>query len=243
VPEPGYSRAALAAFELFFLPWMRRRLHAVHIAWPAPNTIPHDHPLLLAANHVSWWDGFLLREVHRRLRPGAPIQVLMTEAELARLRFFRRFGAVGVDPERTASVLGAVRRIKRQAEARPDTMVFVFPQGRIYPSSRRPLGFRRGVELIARQLDAVVLPVGIHIEPLNHAAATAFIAIGEPMPPGSVLTAEAMEARVEGELDRIRGLLEQHGEAVAEHWPPREPPAPAALRRAPRGGAQVVERG
>ncbi|MFP4624931.1 MAG: hypothetical protein ACLFRX_12175, partial [Gemmatimonadota bacterium] len=78
-----YSPRVWAGFELVFRPWMRRRLDGIHVrglegaAW-----IPGELPVLLLANHVSWWDGFLLREVHRSLRPDAPLHVVMSEAEL-----------------------------------------------------------------------------------------------------------------------------------------------------------------
>ena len=65
----------------------------------------------------------------------------------------------------------------------------------------------------------MVLPVGIHIEPLNRASPRAFISVGEPI--GSALrpTAEDLERAVESELDQILEFLDRHGEDAASEWP------------------------
>ena len=211
-----FSPAAVGAFELLFRPWMRRRVHAVRVAG-LPVGLPPARPLLLAANHVSWWDGFILREVQRALRPGAPLYTVMSRTELARLPFFRRLGVVGIDPSSRGSVLGALRCLEVRVRERPDAVVVFFPQGRIWPSFRRPLGFQRGVELFARRLSSVVLPVGVHAEPLNTVAPTFFVSVGEPLEwaPG----VEELERRVEAELDAVLGFVSTHGEEAPRGWP------------------------
>ena len=219
-PRSRFSPAALAAFELFFRPWRRRRIHAVRIAG-LPRALP-PVPLLLAANHVSWWDGFTLREVHRLLRPAAPVWTLMTARELRRSRFLRLIGGFGIDPERPASVREALRFVRARAAERPDATVIVFPQGRIWPAHRRPLGFRRGVEGFARALSpCVVLPVAIHHEPLAAPAPTVFVSAGEPVRvgEGDRLDAAMLEAAVEAESDRILDFLACHGEDAPRRWP------------------------
>ena len=55
-----FSPLALGTFELFFRPWQRRRIAAVHVAG-LPHALPAGVPLVLAASHVSWWDAFTLR--------------------------------------------------------------------------------------------------------------------------------------------------------------------------------------
>lgn len=230
--DSRFSRAALAAFELLFTPWRRRRLRAVLLTG-LPEGLPAGRPLLLAANHVSWWDAFLLREVHRALRPAAPLYTVMRLRELERIPFFRWTGAVGIEPAFPATVLAALRFLRERVQERPDSVVLFFPQGRIWPSHRRPLGFRRGVELFARRLAPVVLPVAIHLEPLSTAAPTAFLSVGEPVE--GAPDAREMEARVEAELDALLAFLARHGEDAPRAWPEprgRLDPVPAPAGRA-----------
>jgi 1-acyl-sn-glycerol-3-phosphate acyltransferase len=236
-----HSATAWRLFERLHLPRQRRRLHAI-LAEPFPE-VAAGEPLLLAANHVSWWDGFALREIHVRLRPGAPLLTPMRADQLARFPFLRWLGALPLDPARPASLLGMARLLTRERALHPEVCVSFFPQGRIGPSTTRPLGFRRGVELLARALHPVtILPVGIHLEPLRSPAPTLFLAFGEPLrsadmgagegapapsaglartaPGGSapVVAAAEIERRVTGALDRLLSRLQAEGEEVEESW-------------------------
>jgi 1-acyl-sn-glycerol-3-phosphate acyltransferase len=218
--DSRFSPLALRAFEAVFRPWMRRRLDAIRFTG-LPERLPPRLPLLVVANHVSWWDAFLVREVHRVLRPGAPLFTVMLEPELARRPFFRWMGVTGIAPGAPASVARTLRGLQRAVHAHPGATVLFFPQGRIWPSHRRPLGFERGVEGLARRLAPVtLLPVAIHLEPLTAPAPTAFLSAGAPLLcTTGAPAAEYLERAVEAELDALRAFLAVHGEAAAGAWP------------------------
>lgn len=211
----GFDPTVVRAFEVAFRPWMRLRIADVRVA-NVPRSLPPDRPLLLAANHVSWWDGFILRHLQRMVRPAAPLYSVMTRRELRRFPFLGRIGAVGIDPTGAVSIARTVRELERRVAERPDSVIAYFPQGEIGPSFRRPLGFQRGVELFARRLDAVVVPVGLHVEPLAKQAPTIFVSAADPLP--TPPSATALEALVEEQLDAIHAFLAAHGERAAEEW-------------------------
>ena len=224
----GFSPVAYAGFSIMFRRWMKTRISGVSIS-TARSNIPRDTPLLLVANHVSWWDGFLLIELQRILRPDAPFSTVMLESELRQSPFLRRIGAIGIDPDSPSTVLGAIHEVSARVQERPDTLVFFFPQGRIWPSWRRPLGFKRGIEVFAKALGEVaIVPVGLHIEPLNRAAPHVFIRAGEPVAGGEVASS-ALEAMVAGELDQILQIVSEHGEDA-----PRQIALAAEQLHAPR---------
>src|SRR5690606_14404189 len=108
---PRPSRFALGLFRTVFLPWMRGRVivRIPHVPW----NVPRDAPLLLVANHISWWDGFALWEVQRMLRPGASLRVVMTAAELERNRVLGWIAAVPIRPGSAGSVLRTFRELRR----------------------------------------------------------------------------------------------------------------------------------
>lgn len=213
--RPGPSRLASAAFDLFFDPWRRTRLRVAPLAGPQPALAP-DRPLLLVANHTSWWDGFLLRDVHRLLRPTAALRTVMTERELGRFAFLRLLGAVPLDPASPMSFRRLLRRIEAEVAAAPGTGFAYFPQGKIVPAWRRPLGFRRGVELVWRAMGPCqVLPVALHVEALNHVAPTAFIRLGSVIvTPDETPSAERLERAVTSALEDTLRLLGVHGESA-----------------------------
>jgi len=238
---PGSPRA-WGLFEIGFRPWLRRQLAGVHLAGVedaasamAANPAAAGAPVLFVANHTSWYDGFLLRDVHRRLRPGSPLRSIMLHSELSRSRTLRWIGGTSLDPDRPATLRGALRELDALRDQ--GVVVSFFPQGRIFPATRRPLGFRSGVELVVRRLAPLtVLPVAIHLEMGNLPRPTAWILAGAPAwvpgrrtgSPGGdpadtgvpAVGADALEAQVNGLLDRVQGLLHRHGEGAGDHWPP-----------------------
>ena len=233
--DSRWSPAAVRAFELFFRPWRDARIRTRLAGLPA--RLPPDVPLLLAANHVSWWDPFTLREVQRARRPGAPFFTVMLEAELARRPFFRRMGVVGLDPASPASLRACIRQLRRLLYAHPDGSICFFPQGRIWPSFKRPLAFRPGIGLLARELaPLVVLPIGLHVEPLSATRPTVFASAAQPMRVDDRLDPADVESVVERELDAIHAFLSRHGEDAPRHWPGphgRLPAAPAPAEAVP----------
>lgn len=217
-----YSPGVWAGFELFFRPWMRRRLDGIHVRGGEHTAWLPDLPVLLVANHVSWWDGFLLREVHRRIRPGAPLHVVMTERELRRNPVFRWMGAVplGDGPLAARRLLMDLQERKR---SRPDAVIGFFPQGRIWPSHRRPLGFHRGVAWLAPRLAPIAMvPVGLHLEPLNRPGPAAFVAVGKPIVIRAENTVQSSVPAVEGSVtelvDDLLRWVRRHGEDAARLW-------------------------
>jgi 1-acyl-sn-glycerol-3-phosphate acyltransferase len=216
--DSRFSPLAVRAFEAFFRPWRDRRVRTLMAGLPAG--LPADVPLLLAANHVSWWDPFTLREMQRLLRPDSPVFVVMLERELARRPFFRRMGVHGIEPGSGASLRACVRRLRARLDERPDGTVVFFPQGRIWPSFRRPLGFHPGIGLLARELSPlVVLPVALHVEPLNATRSTVFAACAAPIRVDGALDPAAVESAVSAELDALLAFLSRHGEDAPRHWP------------------------
>ena len=212
------TRAWWRAFDVAFGPVMRGRLR-VRLSEPLPATPPG--PIVLVANHVSWWDGFLLRAVQRALRPHGAVRTIALERELERHPFLRRIGGIGIDPSSPTSILRTLRAIAR---LRSDDLVLgYFPQGRIMPSHARPLGFHRGIDLVLGALEpATVVPIALHIEPLARLAPTAFVVVGAPIDAATTDHA-GLERRIALMLDELLAFTARHGEDADEAWPTFRP--------------------
>ena len=226
------SPSAWRLFEVAFRPWLRTRLAGIHVGGlPAPEHLDPSLPLLLVANHTSWFDGFLLREVHRRLRPAGPLHTIMLDRELRGRPILRMLGGMGFDPERPATFRKVLRGLERiPTRPVPPTISF-FPQGKIFPSFRTPLGFRSGVELLARRLGAShILPLGIHLEGGSRTRPQAFLSAGPlvTVTAGGSPSARELEVMVEEETRRIRSFLAHWGEDGPGRWEKRVPAAPSS---------------
>ncbi|BDP43077.1 1-acyl-sn-glycerol-3-phosphate acyltransferase [Deinococcus aetherius] len=104
---------------------------------------------VLAPNHHSWWDGYVLREVTWVL--GLDFRVLMAEEQLARFPFLRRLGALG-----TRDLREAVRA------AREGAWVVIFPEGTLHPAGP-PRGVQPGAAWIARTAGVPLVPVALRV--------------------------------------------------------------------------------
>lgn len=215
-----WSLAAVRSFELFFKPWMHRQL--AHICMTGrPDDVREDRTVILAANHTSWWDAFLLREIHRKYAGSQPLITLMREDQLRRFPFFRWMGVTGIGG--SAGTTRETVRLLRRFRSRGPLWISMFPQGTIRASWQRPMEFRRGLEFFAREVrPALVVPVGIHLEMLKYPAPTAFLSIGRAVPSTEEKGCDrrVVEKRVAAQLDVIYQHVERWGEEAAEMWPP-----------------------
>ncbi|MDQ2891018.1 MAG: lysophospholipid acyltransferase family protein [Gemmatimonadota bacterium] len=206
------NRAAWYGFDLAFAPWMNHHLRTCMLSMPHIDAF--DGPVMLVSNHVSWWDGFLLRQVQRLIRPGSPLYTIALERELKLHPILRLIGGVGVVPSSPTSILRAARGLQERVAECPNAVIGYFPQGCITPSFRRPLGFARGLEFFARKIGTLtVIPIALHIEPLAGMAPTAFVRIGEPQRMvGGAVSVDSLQRNVSELLDATLASLSLHGE-------------------------------
>jgi len=183
-------------------------------------------PAIVALNHVSFWDGFVLGCLEQAL--GADAYCLMDRANLQRLSFLRFAGAVpvdGGDPKRARADLDRAARLLD----RPARLLFVFPQGRQVPA-RLPLEFKSGVLRIAEQAQAPVVPVGLSYEFLEDPKPEIRLAVGAPLVlQNSVAGRRALERAVRDQLTRIDETLGAEGHARAGELLPLFAEKPGSL--------------
>lgn len=144
-------------------------------AWPEG-----DAPLLLYANHSSWWDGFALWRLARA--HGFTGYCIMEERNLKRWPFLRRLGAFSIRRGDARSSLETLRYAARLLK-QPRTAVAVFPQGVLDPHASPPYLLDRGVEVLARLSGATCLPVAIRPMFLEAEKPDLLLELGEPHPP------------------------------------------------------------
>ncbi len=146
---------------------MRRSFHAVRLLGEPPD-LPLDAPVVVVANHCTWWDGFFIyvlnrAVLHRRL------YVMMLEEQLRKYRFFRRLGAFGISQGNPRGVRAALSYSAGVLKETSNCLC-IFPQGAMRRLHDRPLGFMRGLEAILRMHggEASVLPVAMACEFLGY---------------------------------------------------------------------------
>jgi 1-acyl-sn-glycerol-3-phosphate acyltransferase len=147
--------------HLLFRPYLhfltKNKFHCVRVFGPLPE-FPPDRSVLLLPNHSSWWDGFIIYLVNDLYWKKKPY-VMMEEKQLKRFPYFNKLGAYSVCPGNKTDV---EKSIIYTAEllAKPENLVFMFPQGKLLPWHQRPLVFKQGYKRI---LDSVSVKPLIYI--------------------------------------------------------------------------------
>lgn len=126
---------------------LRRRFHSFRVRGLAglANGSPAE-PLIICANHSSWWDGLAAFELSRAA--GLDAYVMMEEKQLKDLSLFRKLGAFSVVREDARRAYGSVKYAAGLLKADPGRTLWIFPQGEIAPYGRRPLGFYHGISKV-----------------------------------------------------------------------------------------------
>ena len=166
-------------FAIYNRNLFKRRFHSLRVSG---MEILHEKdveiPLIIYANHSSWWDGLVIFEICRRAK--LDFFVMMEEKQLKNLFLFRKLGAFSVireNPrEAIQSINYAVELLKN-----PPTTLLIFPQGEILPNDLRPLKFYNGLSRIIEKSGKVLtVPLAIRYEFLGEFKPEIFVKIGSP---------------------------------------------------------------
>lgn len=190
-----------------------------------------ETPLLIAANHVSFWDAFLMVLLDEALETDG--YVLMDRASLERLPFMGPLGALPLDRSQATT---ALRDLDEAASLldRPGRALWIYPQGDQRPHHLRPLCFKRGVQRLAERASAPVLPVALAYHFADAPEPAARVRIGAPLEPSAPDLTLRLEAQVADMLDGLDA-------AFLTRAPPERLLTPARSRSPERGlGARLL---
>ena len=206
-PVAARSPAAIAAFGLWLRWYCARNFHAVRLS---RTGLPPDlagRPLIICANHPSWWDPALFILVSRALLRDRIGYGPMDQAGLAKYRFFRRLGVFGIAPD---TPQGAARFLQLGTRLLADrrTALWVTAEGHFTDPRRRPVRLRPGVAHLARRVPgAAILPLAIELAFWNERRPEALLRFGAPIPTGPERSVTEwtglLEAALTGTMDAL----------------------------------------
>ena len=216
----------------FFGPVMRRQMgrsfRAVRLLDPGLPDLPPDAPLVIYANHPSWWDPAFFIHLATTLLPDRESYGPMEAAALERYGFMKRIGLFGVEPGTRAGA-ARVLRVGGRILADPRRMIWMTAQGRFADPRERPVALLRGLPaLMARTPGAVAVPLALEYPLWTEKAPEALAAFGGPLRdlgPDVDAWHGALTMGLSGTMDRLARA------AIARD--------PAAFRRLSRGRAGV----
>lgn len=89
-----------------------------------------NQSVIFLPNHFSWWDGFFVDFLNRKLMINKKLNIIMLENQLKKYWFFRYLGATGFDPQNPKSIIKLSNYINNLLKS-PNNLLVFYPQGEI----------------------------------------------------------------------------------------------------------------
>lgn len=107
-------------------------------------------PVLVVANHVSWWDGFWLQYLNQKLF-HRKLHFMMLEEQLRKFWFFNLSGGYSVRKSSRSLIESLEYTVKLLGNNQ--NFVFIFPQGEIISMYKSQFEFEKGISYILKNLE------------------------------------------------------------------------------------------
>jgi 1-acyl-sn-glycerol-3-phosphate acyltransferase len=204
---PPISGAALRLFQRVVLAYFRRHFRTVMVQ-NEQSLAQARGPLIVYANHSSWWDPMVSVLLAKTLLPGCHHYAPMDAAALKRYPILRR---IGIFPVEMASARGAAQFLRTsQAILAGGGVLWITPQGRFSDPRERPLAFKAGLgALSARMPEVELLPLAIEYTFWDERLPEVLLHFGEPVSIAAGTGAEGATRELENALAAAMLLLKQ----------------------------------
>lgn len=105
-------------------------------------TFKEDKAILVLANRFSWWDGYMLFQLNKKIFKKQ-FHVLVTSSDYLNVTYLKYFGAFA--PENKGKDLLETLLYAGTLLDDPGNLVLIFPQGKIRSSHSQSVNFEKGV--------------------------------------------------------------------------------------------------
>jgi len=202
---PAVSEMTLRLFRRVVRIYFRRHFRSVMVQ-QAEELSRVKGPLIVYANHSSWWDPMVSVLLAETLLPGRKHYAPMDAAALKR---YPILGKIGIFPVEMATARGAAQFLRTsQAILANGGVVWITPQGRFVDLRERPLGFKPGLgALAARTPGALLIPLAIEYTFWDERLPETLLRFGKPVQLAEGMSTDAASELLEGALVEVMGEL------------------------------------
>ncbi len=181
VDSPHISPPVLTFFRRIVRGYFRRHFRAVRISNPHYLADQTTGPVIVYANHSSWWDPMVCFLLAHRLLPRRKHYAPMDASALERYGILKHIGIFGVDLH---SVRGAARFLRTSLDLLAQGgVLWITPQGRFADPRERPLAFKPGLAALAARCPngCTLVPLAIEYPFWNERLPETLLHFGQPV--------------------------------------------------------------
>jgi 1-acyl-sn-glycerol-3-phosphate acyltransferase len=199
---PAISDVTLRFFTRVVRSYFRRHFRAV-LVQHAERLRDAKGPLIVYANHGSWWDPMVSILLAQTLLPGRRHYAPMDAVPLKRYPILRK---LGIFPVEIATARGAVQFLRTsEAVLKSGGVLWVTPQGRFADVRERPLAFKPGLAaLVAHAPEATLLPLAIEYTFWDERLPETLLHFAAPVSVKTDVATQELEAALEAAMNVLR---------------------------------------
>lgn len=214
------SERMMRFFDVAFTRTFAGSFQALRVPERAMPDYAPARPLVLLANHPSWWDGVMFMLLLRRLFPGRPCFFPIDAAALEKYRFMKKLGCFGVEQDSARGAVRFLRTAKGVLEGERSHMLWMNAPGRFSDIRERPVPLAAGAVRLAEHAppDALIGTLAFEYTHWTEKRGEALAAFG-PAVEARELAAMARGPREE----RLRAMLTATMDGLAEDAVTRDP--------------------
>jgi 1-acyl-sn-glycerol-3-phosphate acyltransferase len=196
---PPISDVTLRFFTRIVQSYFRRHFRAVLIQ-NAKKLQEVKGPLIVYANHASWWDPMVSVLLAQTLLPERKHYAPMDAVPLKRYPILRK---IGIFPVEMGTPRGATWFLRHsEAILKSGGVLWVTPQGRFADVREKPVTFKPGLAaLLKRVPDVTLLPLAIEYTFWNERLPETLLRVGPTVEVGPHLSLEKVTSGLECLLD------------------------------------------
>ena len=203
------SRWFEKAFVVYNRNLLRRRFNSLMIDGLDHLTENKNAPVVICANHSSWWDGLVAFQISHHTKSDSFI--MMEEKQLKNLPLFRKLGAFSVVREKPREASKSINYAAGLLREKSNKTLWIFPQGEIMPNDLRPLKFYNGLSRIIQKAEnSKVINLAMRYEFLGNFRPEIFVRITKTTLNGSIqqtdhnTISKMLADQVTDNLDRLK---------------------------------------
>lgn len=204
---PHISKPVLGFFRYIVRGYFRRHFHAVRVSNAAAFTSLAPGPLIVYANHSSWWDPMVCVLLAQRCMPRRRHFAPMDADALERYSILKRIGIFGVEMK---TARGAAQFLRTGlAILKAGGVLWITPQGR-FADARDPLIFKPGMAALAARVKegCTLLPLAIEYPFWDERLPEVLLHFGDPIHTGDTEPA-ALDERLRSGLAQAMDTLKE----------------------------------
>jgi len=184
---------------------VRKQFESVRVDLPE-NWTPPDGPLIIAANHPSWWDPMIASLIAAQWFPNRDHISAMNADMLERHAVLKKLGFLPVNQ----SSLSSVRAFLQQATTRlrdNNAVLWITPQGHFADSRHRPIKFAPGIAHLAKNVPTLsIQPAALEYTYWDTKKPNVLISLCAPISATEPNAPELAEKLLENQLDHLASL-------------------------------------